>query len=85
VVQDEIAKQMKALTEKQGEGIEQVEKKARDADVEVLVGVDEQKTASKYACSARWCKIIIIIIILACILVLALGLGLGLGLKKKKN
>ena len=76
---------MKALTEKQGEHIEVVEKKARDADVEVLVGVDEQKAASKYKCCSRWCKVIIIIIIIVIILALALGLGLGIGLKKKKN
>jgi len=74
---------MQALTNLQGSKLTSAEKQVRDADVEVIVGVSEQKKASKYACSNRVCCIIIIAIVVAIVIILALGIGLGIGLKKK--
>lgn len=75
---------MQAITQQQGSQLNSAEKQTRDADVEVIVGLDEQKKASKLACSNRMCCIIVICIITVIVLALALGIGLGVGLRKKK-
>lgn len=82
--QEAIAREMQAITQQQGSQLNSAEKQTRDADVEVIVGLDEQKKASKLACSNRMCCIIVICIITVIVLALALGIGLGVGLRKKK-
>lgn len=74
---------MQNLTNQQGEKLNQAEKATRNADVEVIIGTDEQKKASKYKCGSRWCTLIIVLIVLGILCVIGLIIGLAVGLKKK--
>lgn len=76
---------MQALTNAQGTKLNQAEKQTRDADVEIIVGTEEQSQASKYKCGSRWCTLIIVLIVIGVLLVLALILGLAIGLNRKKK
>lgn len=75
---------MQALTNQHGEKLNQAEKATRNADVEVIIGTDEQRKASKYQCGSRWCTLIIVLIVLGILCVIGLIIGLAVGLKRKK-
>lgn len=82
-LQEEIAREMQNLTNQQGQQLNQAEKATRNADVEVMIGNEEQKKASKYKCGSRWCTLIIILVVLAILAVIGLIIGLAVGLRKK--